>query len=150
MTLFGILLPLMAIIDGGRMFYTYLQVVGAARAGAQYGAQGFGTSTDTTGMVQHAKDAAPNVPGLTATATDFCCCPSTDGKSCTAFGKSGATTFQQSCGIDPSTLSKTCSNFADWRKYEQVTATGNFNTIIRIPGVPQPLVFSSSSVLRSR
>jgi Flp pilus assembly protein TadG len=141
-----LVLLLIAVVDGGRMFYTYLQVIEAARAGAQYGAQGFATDNDKTGMQNHAIAAAPNVSGLTAVATSFCCCPSSDGKSCANFGNSSATTFTESCGVDPINVQK-CP---DWRRYDQVTATATFRTILTFGVLPSTLTFSSSSSIRSR
>ncbi len=139
--------PLLALLlvvvgDGGRMFFTYLEVVGAARAGAQYGAQTLVTATDNSGMQTHALSAAPNLSGLTATATNYCCCQS--GSTCANFGTSNttSTTDTTSCGVKPS-----CS---DWRKYVQVNTTATFTTLVKYPGLPSSLTFKAESILRAR
>lgn len=137
-----LLLLLVAVADGGRMFFTYLEVVEAARAGAQYGAQDFATANDDSGMQTYAKNAAPNAPGLTATATNFCCCPNSSGSSCTAFGNSTSTTYTESCGVTPP-----CS---DWRRYEQVNTTDTFTPLLKYPGLPSTLTLKGECLLRSR
>jgi Flp pilus assembly protein TadG len=143
-----VLLILMIIVDGGRMFFAYLQVSEAARAGAQYGAQSLATSGDITNMKAYAIAAAPNF-SITPTATYFCCCPNSSGNSCTNFGNSSGTApFAESCGVDPLTLvSGACPN---WRKYEQVTASATFNTLVTYPGIPHSLAFTTKSLMRSK
>jgi Flp pilus assembly protein TadG len=137
-----VLVPLLvAIIDGGRMFFTYLQVIEAARAGAQYGSQSLATANDNAGMKTYAANGAPSISGLTTSATNYCCCPGS-GSTCTQFGNSTATTNTQSCGVAPP-----CT---DWRRYEQVTATASFSTILRYPGLPSTMNFSSQALFRSR
>ena len=136
-----LVLLLVAVADGGRMFFAYFQVIGAARAGAQYGAQSLTTSNDFNGMKSHAVSAAPNLSGLSATATNLCCCPS--GTACTTFGSTATTTtYKQSCGVKP-----TCNA---WRKYEVVTATATFSTLLNYPGLPSTMNFSRQCQLRSK
>ena len=155
-----VLLVLLIVIDAGRLFFTYLQVSEAARAGAQYGAQSLQTSSNDTQMGTYATNAAPNIPGLTATGSHFCCCPSSDGTTCTNFGSTSTTlsAFKSSCGVDPlastqpSSAPSTCASCPcpHWRKYDQVTATATFNSITRFPGIPSTLTFTTKTLLRAR
>lgn len=142
-----VLLILMIVVDAGRMFFAYLQVSEAARAGAQYGSQSLQTSSDITGMQTYATNAAPNI-SVTSTATYFCCCPNAAGTTCTNFGSTApTTTFALSCGVDPLTRTPACP---DWRKYEQVSASSTFTTIITYPGIPHTLAFTTKSLMRSK
>lgn len=127
------------IADGGRMFFAYLEVVGAARTGAQYGAQTLVTAADNSGMVSHALAAAPNL-SVSATATNYCCC--TSGSTCTQFSNSSSTIYTSSCAEQPP-----CS---DWRRYVQVNTTGTFKTLCKYPGLPSSFTFNAESILRAR
>jgi Flp pilus assembly protein TadG len=69
-----LLLLILAVIDVGRLAYMCIEVSNAARAAASYGAQNHITATDSTGMVQAAKNDAPDLTGLTAVATHFTVC----------------------------------------------------------------------------
>jgi Flp pilus assembly protein TadG len=147
-----LLLLLVAITDAGRLFYTYLEVVGAARAGAQEGAQTVVTAGCITPMQTAAVAAAGNVPGITATATAYCCCGS--GSSCTNFGNTinsadtatycgnSLTPHETSCGVVPP-----CT---DWRKYVQVNTTATFTTLINYPGIQSSYTFNSQAILRAQ
>ena len=71
-------LPVLAIIlvvaaDFGRLFYTYIEVINAARAGAQYGSNSVVTAANTAGMVAAAKQDGVNIPNLTVTASQCTC-----------------------------------------------------------------------------
>lgn len=142
-----VLLILMIVADAGRMFFAYLQVSEAARAGAQYGAQSLQTSSDTAGMQNYATAAAPNI-SVTSTATYYCCCPNSTGTTCTNFGNSSGTApYALSCSVDPLTQAPPCP---DWRKYEQVTASSTFSTMITYPGIPHTMAFTTQSLMRSK
>src|SRR5271167_511506 len=71
-------LPVLVIIlvvaaDFGRLFYTYVGVINAARAGAQYGSNSVITAADATGMSAAAKQDGVNVANLTVTASQCTC-----------------------------------------------------------------------------
>jgi Flp pilus assembly protein TadG len=147
-----LLLLLVAITDAGRMFYTYLEVVGASRAGAQQGAQTIVTAGCITPIHDAAVAAAPNLPGITATPTTYCCCAS--GSTCTPFGVTinsantatycgnSLTPFETSCGAKPG-----CS---DWRKYVQVNTTATFTTLINYPGIQSSYTFNGQTIMRAQ
>src|ERR1035437_3833748 len=71
-------LPVLAIIlvvaaDFGRLFYTYVEVINAARAAAQYGSNSVITAADSTGMIAAAKQDGVNVANLSVTASQCTC-----------------------------------------------------------------------------
>ena len=80
-------------MDFSRVFYASIEVANAARAGAQYGISSSAHSTDYTGMQNAAKNDAPNVSGLTATASQFCTCPDNKTTTCGSGGCSGKRTY---------------------------------------------------------
>jgi Flp pilus assembly protein TadG len=146
-----LVLLLVAITDSGRLFYTYLEVVGAARAGAQEGAQTIVTAGCTPQMEAAATGGA-NLPGITATATAYCCCGS--GTSCTNFGVTindgnsssycgdSTTPDETSCGAKPP-----CT---DWRKYVQVNTTATFTTLLNYPGIQSSYTFNGQTIMRAQ
>jgi Flp pilus assembly protein TadG len=74
-----IVLPLMvllliALIEVGRYGNTMIVVGNAARAGVQYGAQSTVTAANITQMQNSALNDAQGVPGMTATASNYCEC----------------------------------------------------------------------------
>ena len=58
----------------GLLCYTAIELSEAARAGVAYGAQSSTTASDTSGMQSAATNAAPNIAGMTATASQFWVC----------------------------------------------------------------------------
>jgi Flp pilus assembly protein TadG len=66
-------LILVVAVDFGRLFYTYLEVINAARAGAQYGANSVITAADASGMTAAAKQDGVNVPNLTVNVSQCTC-----------------------------------------------------------------------------
>src|SRR3954469_259245 len=55
----------------GMLCYSAIEVSEAARAGVAYGSQTPGTASDTSGMQTAATNAAPNVTGMSAVASQF-------------------------------------------------------------------------------
>ena len=74
-------------------FYANMEVASAARAGAQYGISSSAHWTDYTGMQNAATNDAPNVSGLTATASRFCTCPDNTATTCGSGGCAGKRTY---------------------------------------------------------
>jgi Flp pilus assembly protein TadG len=58
----------------GLLFYTAIELSEAARAGVAYGSQSPGKASDISGMQTAARNAAPNILGMSATATQFWVC----------------------------------------------------------------------------
>lgn len=74
----AIMLPVLTLLclgtaDFARVFYAGVELNTAARAGAQYGSQSVLTAADATGMVAAAKLDAPNLTGVTASASQCTC-----------------------------------------------------------------------------
>jgi Flp pilus assembly protein TadG len=90
-TLFVTLLAIA--MDFSRVFYANMEVASAARAGAQYGISSSAHWTDYSGMQNAAINDAPNVSGLTATASQFCTCPDNSSTTCGSGGCSGKRTY---------------------------------------------------------
>ncbi|HKO20910.1 MAG TPA: TadE/TadG family type IV pilus assembly protein [Acidobacteriaceae bacterium] len=58
----------------GLLCYTAIELSEAARAGVAYGSQTSTTASDTSGMQNAATNAAPNISGMSATASQFWVC----------------------------------------------------------------------------
>jgi Flp pilus assembly protein TadG len=125
-------LPVLAIIlvvaaDFGRLFYTYLEVINAARAWAQYGSNSVITAADAAGMATAAKQDGVNVPNLTVSA-DQCTCGT-------------ATASIPACS------SNFCTNDPQGN-YVVVKAQAPFATIVKYPGVPSSITLKSQVVMQ--
>src|SRR6516165_4253834 len=59
-----LVLLFLAAADFGRLFYMWIAVNNAARAGAQYGSQTLVTAANSASMIQAAKDDGSNITGL--------------------------------------------------------------------------------------
>jgi Flp pilus assembly protein TadG len=125
-------LPVLAIVlviaaDFGRLFYTYLEVINAARAGAQYGANSVITAADSTGMVTAAKQDGVNIANLAVTAS------------------------QCTCGTPTASIPACSSNYCTndpQGNYVIVNAQAPFSTITRYPGVPSSVILKSQAVMQ--
>lgn len=112
--------------DFGRAYYASLEVASAAESGAQYGLQNI---TNLAGMQNAAKLDAPDVSGLSATATYGCEC--SDGSSASP-----------SCASTP-TCTYTVVN------YVQVTTTASFQSTVSYPGIPATIPLSATVKMRA-
>jgi Flp pilus assembly protein TadG len=111
--------------DFARAFYAAIEVNDAARAGAQYGSQNTATAADSTGMVNAAKANAPNLTGVTGTATQCTC----------ATGSTVASCATRYCANNPS------GNFVT------VNTQAAFSTIAPYPGIPSSLTLAGRAVM---
>jgi len=111
-------------MEFSRLFFATIEVANAARAGAQYGIQSSANSSDITGMQTAATNDAPDVAGLTATASQFCTC--SDGTS-TACGSGG------------------CSSK---RTYVKVVTNATFTTLGTYPLIPNSIPISAKVSIR--
>lgn len=126
-----LLLLLVGTIEIGRFAYYSILVANAARAGAQYGAQGLATAADNGGIVTAAKNDGQNVTGLTVSAIQTCGCTGT------LAGLSGACPAAPPCTLPQHAL-----------VYVEVTATGNFNSLFNYPGLPGTFAVTSREKMR--
>ena len=125
-------LPVLAVIlvvaaDFGRLFYTYLGVINAARAAAQYGSNSVITAADSTGMVAAAKQDGANISNLTITASQCTCGTATASISACS---------SSYCTDDPQV------------NYIIVNAQAPFSTITKYPGVPSSTTLKSQAVMQ--
>ncbi len=120
-------LVLLAAGDAARVFYISIEAVNAAHAGVQYGAQSATTASDTAGMQQAALDDASDLPGLTATASNFCECP-------------------------PSAAHVSCSstNCSGMEMWAQVNTSVQFHTLMNYPGIPSTVTINQSALMRAK
>jgi Flp pilus assembly protein TadG len=124
--------PVLALIlvvaaDSGRLFYTYIEVINAARAAAQYGSNSIVTAADSTGMIAAAKQNGVNLTNLSVTASQCTC---------------GAATSSV-----PSCSSNYCTNDPQGN-YVVVNAQAPFATIVKYPGVPSSVTLNGGAVMQ--
>ncbi len=120
-----LVLLLLAATDFGRLYYTNIEVVDAARAGAQYGSQSVITAADTSGMKTTAQNDAANLSGMSASAKQ-CTCES--GSSVTA------------CPTSYCTSSPTAT-------FVEVDTSTTFKTIVSYPGIPHSVTLGGKAVM---
>ncbi len=75
--------------DFGRVMYHALTLTNAARAGAAYGSQSNGHSTDSTGIIQAAQEEAQNLGTITVTTQQICECTGGSATACSTASCSG-------------------------------------------------------------
>lgn len=122
-----LLLLLVGIIEIGRFAYYSILVSNAARAGAQYGAQGLATAADGAGIRTAASNDA-GVAGLSVSSLQQCGCSGTSlSGACPASG----------CVAPNHAL-----------VYVEVTATGTFSSLFRYPGIPASITIRSTEKMR--
>ena len=69
-----ILMLLVGVLDYSLLMRTAISVADAARAGAQYGSLSAANASNSTAVQNAALNAAPDIPGLKATAVTVCKC----------------------------------------------------------------------------
>jgi Flp pilus assembly protein TadG len=126
------LLMLVGSAEFGRLAYAAIEVSNAARAGAAYGAQSHITASNYTGMELAATQDAPNVAGITATATNFCSCSSAPSTpvSCT--------TVLSSCSTAP----------LHSLEYVQVNTTATIGPLFNYPGIAHTFTLTGRAIMR--
>jgi Flp pilus assembly protein TadG len=123
-----LVLLLLAAADFGRLFYVWIAVNNAARAGAQYGSQSVITAANSAGMILAALTDGANVAGLTATASQCTCATGTNVTAC-----SGS--------------SYNCTN-APYATYVEVDTQAPFSTIVPYPGIPSSLTVKGKAIMQ--
>jgi Flp pilus assembly protein TadG len=127
-----LVLLLFAIIDFGRLFFHSTALAQAANAGAHYGAQSMGKSSDFGGMEQKAKDAAAKDLGTIiadnpSPSRYFLCSDNTKNNS-----------------------DVPCSDGKPSQVYVQVTVKKTFDTLFKYPGIPKTADVSRTATMRVR
>jgi len=120
------LLLLLGAFEFGRLAYISVEVANAAHAGVQYGAQTQATAANSAGMQAAAISDAPDVAGMTATATNYCKCSNGTSVSCTG----------------------TCTG-SHMIQYVQVNTSVTVAPIFTYPtGLPPSLTLTGAAVMR--
>lgn len=123
------ILLLIGAAEFGRLAYAAIEVTDAARAAVAYGSQSVITASDNAGMKTAAKNDAPDVPGITAVATQYC--------SCSTGGSVSCTNALASC-VSPARVIE----------YVQVNTTASVNTLFHFPGVPTLFTLNGQAIMR--
>ena len=129
---FAVAVPVLAfiliiVVTLGRLFYTYIGIINAARAGAQYGSNSVITAADAAGMKAAAKQDGANVANLTVTASECTCGTAT--------------------ASIPACSSSFCTNDPQGN-YVIVNAQAPFSTVSAFPGVPSTITLKSQAVMQ--
>lgn len=125
-----LILIFMGIVEFGRYTYYAILASHAARAAASWGAQNGTTAESAAGMQNIAAADATGLSNWTTTP--------------------GHITANAMCSVNGGAL-QVCSgtiNPANTVYYVQVSVTGQFNTLIRYPGIPSPVTVTGSSTMR--
>ncbi len=110
----------------GRVSYAAIEVANAAHAGVAYGCLSHTDAADNTGMQLAATQEAPDVSGISATASHFCKC--SDGTAST-------------CAVADCSLSRII-------EYVQVTTTASYDPKIYVPGMPHSYTVTGNAIMR--
>lgn len=121
-----LLMMFLVVVETGRAFYIAISVANAARAGVQYGSQNLSTAADNAGMQAAASNDAPNLAGMTATATHFCKC--SDG--------SASTCLSTDCAGSHRLL------------YTQVKTSASYSPLINFMGILPKITVPGKAVMR--
>jgi Flp pilus assembly protein TadG len=121
-----LLMMFLVVVETGRAFYIAISVSNAARAGVQYGSQNLSTAADNAGMQSAAANDAPNVAGMTATATHFCICANGTASTC---------------------LSTDCPG-SHRLIYTQVNTSAPYAPLISFMGILPPITVPGKAVMR--
>jgi Flp pilus assembly protein TadG len=121
-----ILLLLIGVADYGRAFFTSVAVTNAARAGAEFGAQGPSTSGDTVSMRKFAQSDAQEAGSITVSARRYCECAGVS-HACTA-----------------------CAGGEAPAVFVEVTATKALSMLLPYPGLPRTVTISRTATFRSQ
>jgi Flp pilus assembly protein TadG len=125
-----LLLLLIGIVDYGRVFYTWVTVSNAARAGAEFGQQRPDTQTNTDSMraiAQADGNEAGTLSFTNSTPTFFCECAGVANANCTV-----------------------CPGGAAPEVYVKVTASKTVTMLLPYPGLPSSVTISRTAIMRSQ
>jgi Flp pilus assembly protein TadG len=116
---------LLGIADFAGVFNTSIALSNAARAGAQYGSRSVATAANTTGMVNAAKQDAPNLSAISVSASQCTCATGSSVTACAA----------SYCTNNPS------------RTFVTVNTSLTYNTIVAYPGLPTSYAMTGKAVM---
>jgi Flp pilus assembly protein TadG len=125
---FLLILFIMGVGEFGNVVYSSIEVSNAAMAGVQYGAENASTATDGTGIQNAAQAAAPDLSGLTATASTACICSNA------------------SSGTSPSSCSSLTCSTGTIEEIVTVSTQATVNPIIHLKGLPSSFTLKGQAV----
>jgi Flp pilus assembly protein TadG len=124
------LLLIVGTAELARFAWAAIEVSNAARAGAQYGAQGHTAAGDKAGIQAAAVNDATNLSGLTATSSYSCTC-------------STAPTTTISCTLTA------CPAPATLLVFVQVNTSAKVTPIVHYPGLPTPFTVTGEAIMET-
>ncbi len=127
-----LILLIVGAAEFGRLAYAAIEVSTAARAGVAYGAQSHITASDYAGMQLAATQDAPNVAGISATATNYCACSSAPS------APVSCTTVLTSCSPAP----------LHSLEYVHVNTSATVDTMFNYPGFPHAFTLTGQATMR--
>ncbi len=127
----ALLAPILALLliivgDSARVYYTAIELTGAAQAGAAYGGQSPIMAGDLAGMQQAARADAADLSTMTIAASSYCECP----------------------GDDAHLACSSMMDCPDRQAYVEVDTTATFHTLINYPGISSSLALKGKAVRR--
>jgi len=136
-------------IEVGRYAYLSILVGNAARAGAAYGAQNHGSSTDSAGIVTAANNDflqnGQNVSTLTVTSSISCGCD-TAGALTVPYTTASACSDATNAALKATIAA--CVPAGHWVAMVSVTASGTFSSIFSYPGFPSTITVAKTATMR--
>jgi Flp pilus assembly protein TadG len=109
----------------GRLAYASIEIAEAAHTGAEYGSLNHTAAADIANMKLAATQSAPDVKGMTATATRVCTCANGTASTC---------------------LATDCSH-SRLIEYVQVKTTAAVDPLIYVPGLPKSYSIQSQATM---
>jgi Flp pilus assembly protein TadG len=124
-----LILLLVGAAEIGRLAYASIEVSNAARAGVAYGAQNHTTASDSPGIRLAATQDAPNIPNITATATQVCTCSNGTAITCSNAGTA--------CVLPGRIIESV-----------QVTTSAAIDTLFHLPAIPNTVTMRGQATMR--
>jgi len=135
-----LLLLVIGIVEMGRYAYLSILLGNAAESGALYGAQSLADSVDIRGIRSAAQNDFQNDPNNPVTGL-------TIPMPVTACGCDSAGVATTTTALCRAASGGTCAS-GHWIVVLQVTATGNFTSLFKYPGIPQSLTVTRTVSMR--
>lgn len=141
-------LMMLGAFELGRVAHHAIEVENAARAGASYGSNNSGSSTDFPNIIQAAKNDAPDLTNLSATPGSACVCETLD-------TSTGNATFYPTSGTvvcsDP--LIKSCNAESATSvqigiRYVSVSSQATVNSVFHVGSLPTSYNANGYSFMR--
>jgi hypothetical protein len=133
------------------MAYYAIEVENAARAGASYGAVNMGNAFDSATVRQAAKNDAPDLPGLVATASTACVCETISTSTGTPSYNPATGTVSCSSSVVANGACTGASNVSTLNTIEYVTVStsAQVKSIFQLPGLPTVITLYGYSQMRT-